>query len=275
MKTNNDQYRTRRLGRDRPSRVRRTPRSRGNSTCLYCPPTSGACQVLNDKPVLEPSLTVVEERLLAHTWANFNLNNSYASYAQDNKKEFSEVDLTRPTPPRGQHQLAHRPRRRLRAVPVPEPDAGVGLGSNAVSKAYPGTHEVYASIGLPSVFLAPTLQVNYDFDSANGAYANFGISQGFELVKDKASLVASASIGAATSKYNEYYFGTKKNAFNDAIRRARAADHAARRLVGQADDPVRVPARQYDPRRCRHPLRTQGSFRRQHHRDLRLLICVL
>jgi len=175
-------------------------------------------QVVNDKPVLEPSLTVSKNGFSLNTWANFNLNNSYASYAQDNKKEFSEVDLT----------ASYATTVGSTNSPIalgggfvqylfPNQTLTSGTGSNAVSKAYPGTHEVYASIGLPSVFLAPTLQVNYDFDSANGAYANFGISQGFELVKDKASLVASASIGAATSKYNEYYFGTKKNAFNDAV----------------------------------------------------------
>ena len=29
--------------------------------------------------------------------------------------------------------------------------------------------------------------------------------------------VTTPPIGAGTSKYNEYYFGTKKNAFNDAV----------------------------------------------------------
>ena len=175
-------------------------------------------QVVNDKPVVEPSLTVSKNGFSLNTWANYNLNNSYASYAQDNKKEFSEVDLTASYATTvGSTNSPIALGGGIVQYLFPNQTLTTGSGSNAVSKAYPGTHEVYASIGLPSLFLAPTLQVNYDFDAANGAYANFSVSQAFELVKDKASVVASASIGAGTSKYNEYYFGSKKNAFNDAV----------------------------------------------------------
>jgi len=173
-------------------------------------------QVLNDKPMLEPSVTVSKNGFSLNTWANFNLNNSYASYAQDNKREFSEVDLT------ASYATTLGPTNFPIAVSggliqYLFPNQTLPIGTNGLGKAYPGTHEVYASIGLPNLILAPTLQVNYDFDSANGFYANLAVSQSFEIVKDKASLVASASLGAGSAKYNAYYFSDSKTALNDGI----------------------------------------------------------
>jgi uncharacterized protein (TIGR02001 family) len=171
-------------------------------------------QVLNDKPVLQPSLTVSKAGFSLNTWANFNLNNSYASYAQDNKREFSEIDLTASySTTVGPLSLGGGIVQYL----FPNQTLTTGEGADTVSRAYPGSHEVYATVGLPSVFLAPTLSVYYDFDAADGFYANLAVSQSFELVKDMASLVASASLGAGSKKYNEYYFGATKSAFNDAV----------------------------------------------------------
>ncbi len=171
-------------------------------------------QVLNDKPVLQPSLTVSKAGFTLNTWANYNLNNSYASYAQDNKNEFSEIDLTASyTTTVGPLSLGGG----LVQYLFPNQTVQVTEGTNTTGKAFPGTHEVFATVGLPSVFLSPTLTVYYDFDIADGFYAILSASQSFELVKDKASLVASASLAAGSRKYNEFYFGESKNALNDAI----------------------------------------------------------
>ena len=173
-------------------------------------------QVLNDQAVLQPSLTVSKYGFSLNTWANYNLNGSYNSYAKDDQNDFSEVDLT------ASYATTVGPTNFPVAVSGGViqylfPNQTLPLGTNGLGKAYPGTHEVYASVGLPNLPLDPTLQVNYDFDSANGFYANFSISQSFEVVKDKASLVASASLGAGSSSYNNYYFGQDKNALNDGI----------------------------------------------------------
>jgi len=174
-------------------------------------------QVLNDEPVLQPSLTVSKYGFSLNTWANYNLGGGYYnSYAKDNQNDFSEVDLT------ASYATTVGPTN----FPVSVgggfiqyvfPNQTLPLGTNGLGKAYPGTHEVYASVGLPSLPLAPTLQVNYDFDAADGFYANLAISQSFEIVKDKASLVASASLGAGSAEYNSYYFGASKTALNDGI----------------------------------------------------------
>jgi hypothetical protein len=175
-------------------------------------------QVLNDKPVVEPSLTVSKAGFSLNAWANYNINNSYAGYAQDNKRDFSEVDLT----------ASYATTVGSTNCPIalgggfvqylfPNQTLTTGEGSNAVSKAYPGSHEVYGTIGLPSLFLAPTLTVYYDFDAADGVYANLAFSQSFEVVKDTASVVASASLGFGNKKYNEYYFAESKSALNDLV----------------------------------------------------------
>jgi len=173
-------------------------------------------QVLNDQVVAQPSLTVSKYGFSLNTWANYNLNGSYSSYAKDNQNEFSEVDLTASYattvgPTNFPISLSGG------IIQYLFPNQTLSLSTNGLGKAYPGTHEVYAAVGLPNLPLAPTLQVNYDFDSANGFYANLAISQSFELIKDKAALVASASLGAGSTHYNDYYFGEHKNALNDGI----------------------------------------------------------
>jgi hypothetical protein len=174
--------------------------------------------VLNDKAVLQPSLTVSKSGFSLNTWANYNLNNSYASYAQDNKKEFSEIDLT------ASYATTIGPTNFPISVGggfvqylFPNQTLTVAEGTNTTGKAYPGTHEVFGTIGLPGIPLSPTLTVYYDFDAAEGFYGILSVSQSFEVVKDKASLVASASLGAGSKKYNELYFGESKTALNDAL----------------------------------------------------------
>ena len=173
-------------------------------------------QVLNDQAVLQPSLTVSKYGFSLNTWANYNLNGSYDSYAKDNQNEFSEVDLT------ASYATTVGPTNFPVAVAggfiqYLFPNQTLPLAPNGLGKAYPSTHEVFASVGLSSVPLNPTLQVNYDFDAADGFYANFSLSQGIEVVKDRASLVASASLGAGSGEYNAYYFGVSQAALNDGI----------------------------------------------------------
>ena len=173
-------------------------------------------QSLNDQPVAQPSLTVSKYGFSLNTWANYNFSQAYNSHGNDNKQDFSELDLT----------ASYATQVGSTNCPIALgggiiqyvfPNQTQMLSTNGLGHAQPGTREVYLSVGLPSVILAPTLQVNYDFDAANGFYANLGVSQSFELLKDKASLVASASLGAGSTKYNELYFGVDKNTFEDAV----------------------------------------------------------
>ena len=172
--------------------------------------------VLNDKAVVQPNLTVSKYGFSLNTWANYNLNGYYGSYGKDNQNEFSQVNLaasyaTRVGPTNFPTSVSGG------FIQYLFPNQTQMLGTNGLGRAAPGTHEVYGSVGLPNLPLAPTLQVNYDFDAVDGFYANLGISQGFEIVKDTASLVASASLGAGNSGYNSSYYGKSLNSLNDFL----------------------------------------------------------
>ena len=173
-------------------------------------------QTLNDKSVFQPNLTVSQYGFSLKAWANYNLDGSYGCYKNDDRNEFSQVVLA----------AAYATQVGPDSCPVSVgggviqylfPYQTQALSSNGLGRAAPGTREVYAAVGLPKVLLAPTLQVNYDFDAADGFYANLGISQRFELAKDQVALVASASLGAGSEKYNDLYFGKSRNALNDGL----------------------------------------------------------
>jgi hypothetical protein len=175
-------------------------------------------QVLNDRPVLEPSLTVSKAGFSLNAWANYNLNNAYSSYAEDNKNDFSEADLTASYATTvGPTNFPISVGGGVAQYLFPNQTVTVTEGTNTTGKAYPGTREVYGTVGLPGLPLSPTLTVYYDFDAAEGFYGMLAVSQSFELVKDTAALVASASLGFGSQKYNEYYFAESKSALNDLV----------------------------------------------------------
>ena len=137
-------------------------------------------------------------------WGNFNLTDKLGS-SQD--KEFNELDPT----------IAY-------TLPVKAASVQVGLvqytfphqtivDSATNTTAYPGTHEAFVTVGLDTI-LKPNAKVYYDFDQANGFYGQVGVAHSIDLLKDL-SLDLSASVAAASSDYNKYYFGVDDNALND------------------------------------------------------------
>ena len=161
-------------------------------------------QVLNDDAVIQPGLTVSKNGFALNAWSSYN---AAGSYSGDNEKKFSEVDLT------GSYTHSLGPA-----------SVGVGLiqylfpnqtlSTESGDVAYPETSEAFATIGLPDIPLAPTLSVYSDLDAIEGFYAVLGVGHSFTLC-EKASLVASASIGAGDKDYNTGYFGEDKSALND------------------------------------------------------------
>ncbi len=164
-------------------------------------------QVLNDKPVLQPSATINYMGFTLNSWNNFNLTDRVGD-----ARKFNECDL-------------------LVSYTLPIEAVNVNLGvteytfpnqtkttvdeeGNATTEAYPSTREAFASVGAP-VILEPTLSVWYDFGEVDGWYGSLSISHSVE-VADKLSLGAAASVGAGNSAYNDYYFAENANAFNDA-----------------------------------------------------------
>jgi hypothetical protein len=151
-------------------------------------------QVLNDEAVLQPSFTVGKGAFTINTWGNLNLTDSVTEDAPD----FSELDLT---------------------FAYSKTVENVALGAGLIEYTFPnttyaGTREVYGSIGLPTLPVVPTLTVNYDFDEADGVYANLALAYSHSIA-EKATLAIFTSLGAATADYNSFYFGVDDDAIND------------------------------------------------------------
>ncbi|MCX6995762.1 MAG: hypothetical protein NTV49_01425 [Kiritimatiellaeota bacterium] len=173
-------------------------------------------QVLNTKAVVQPSLTVSQYGFSLNTWANYNINSTYHSYGDGNKQDFSQINLT------ASYATTVGPASCPIAlgggiIQYEFPNQTQALSTNGLGRAAPGTREVYAALGLPSLPLAPKLQVNYDVDAVNGFYANLGISQSLELLKDKVALTARAALGAGSKKNNEAYYAQSQTSLVDAM----------------------------------------------------------
>ena len=156
-------------------------------------------QVINDEAVVQPSLTVTKGGFSLNAWGNLNLTDAVT----DDAMEFSEIDLT---------------------AAYSYKVGAVGLGAGYIeylfpqqtlnAEAYPGTREVYASIGLPDLVVVPSLSVYYDFDEAQGVYAVASLGY-THACAERLSLALNTSIGFASEDYNAYYFGVDEAAFND------------------------------------------------------------
>lgn len=139
-------------------------------------------QVINDEPVLQPSLTVKSPcGLVFNTWANMDLTDSGL------ERDFSEADLT----------LAY----------------GRDLGENVsleagivqyVLKTEANTREAYVTASFNCI-LSPTLSIFYDFDEVDDVYARAEVSHSLDLV-EKLTLDLGAAIGFGGKDYNDFYF---------------------------------------------------------------------
>ena len=158
-------------------------------------------QTLNDKPVVQPSLTVGQGGFALNAWSSYNIDGAYQG-------DFSEMDLT------ASYAKSVGPVTLGGGVvqyTFPNQTLAVEDGEDM---AYPGTVEVYASAGLPDVPLAPTLTAYRDVDEIDGTYGMLAVGHSFELA-EKVSLSLSASLGAADADYNAGYFGVDDAALND------------------------------------------------------------
>ena len=158
-------------------------------------------QTLNDKAVAQPSLTASKGGLALNAWANYNADGA-------TEGEFSELDLTASyAKTLGPVALGAG----IVQYTFPNQTLAVEDGEDV---AYPGTVEVYASVGLPDVPLAPTLTAYRDVDEIDGTYGMLSLGHTFELA-EKVSLSLSASLCAADADYNAGYFGLDDAALND------------------------------------------------------------
>jgi outer membrane scaffolding protein for murein synthesis (MipA/OmpV family) len=165
-------------------------------------------QVLNDETVLQPSLTVSKGGFSVNWWGNLNLTDNVTGDAH----EFSEHDIgvsySHACPLIAGANLT------VGIVNYDFPNVAVdetAVGAEALTK---NTHEVYLSYALEETPLAPTLLLSYDINEVDALYASLSVTHSVE-VNDQVSVEASASVGAAASDYNAFYFGVGDDALND------------------------------------------------------------
>jgi hypothetical protein len=141
-------------------------------------------QVLNDEPVLQPSLTFEQEAWSLTVWANLDLTDRNLAAG-----ELGEVDLD---------------------LSSTFSVAGVPLTLGTIEYLFPGssganTGEVYASIA-PDVVLEPALTISYDWDQIEGFYAELSLGHAFAL-SERTTLDLRAASGWASSDFSGGYFG--------------------------------------------------------------------
>lgn len=167
-------------------------------------------QVLNDETVLQPSLTVNLPRgLQVAVFGNMDQTDNRGTQG-----EFDEIDV------QVSYALPLGEKSPIQAVigtvlyaltkegDFVDPATGVLLKEDA------DTSELFVSLSAACP-LQPTLCVNYDYDRADGAYVSLGVSHEVKAT-EKLSLKAMASVGAADSKLNRYYFGLDDDTMDDA-----------------------------------------------------------
>ena len=116
-------------------------------------------QTLNDKPVVQPSLTVGQGGFALNAWSSYNIDGAYQG-------DVSEMDLT------ASYAKSVGPATLGGGVvqyTFPNQTLAVEDGEDV---AVPGTVEVYASAALADVPLAPALTVYYDVDAIEGFYGH-------------------------------------------------------------------------------------------------------
>ncbi len=154
-------------------------------------------QVISKDFVLQPSLTVAKGGFAINWWGNFNLEDNATGHAA----EFSEHDIgvsySTVCPLTGANLTLGVVNYDFPNVLEETAGGNVSLQNN--------TREVYLMAAFSDVLLSPTLSVYYDFKEADGFYGSLGISHDVELT-EKASLSLAASLGAADSNWDKFYY---------------------------------------------------------------------
>ena len=155
-------------------------------------------RLLDDNVVTQPTVTMLKDfefgTILFNVWQNIDIKNKLSD------ENLNETDLT----------LGY-----TKTVDIMTYNVGI-IDYIYTCQDVPNTYEVYMTISaaIPESFkLNPTLSIFYDFDEVDGVYAMFGINHSFIL--NSLTITPDVSIGAATSGYNNYYFGVDKAKVND------------------------------------------------------------
>jgi len=157
--------------------------------------------LLTNDPVVQPSLTLGWKGLSLNVWGSIDTTdvNEMGAGTDGPSYRLQELDYTLSYG----HTL------------VDGVDVEVGyILYTFPGTAYEKTSELYASLSLAIPYLNPSLTVYWDFDEADGFYANLGIEHTFELT-EKLGLTVGAGLGWGDKNYHEYYLGPDTNALSD------------------------------------------------------------
>jgi uncharacterized protein (TIGR02001 family) len=153
-------------------------------------------QLLNDDPVVQPSLTLALGGFSLNLWGSIDTTD----WAGDGEEwNIQEIDYT----------LSYGF----------TPYDGLDLEVGWIRYDFPGTgldstHEVYVSATASNLPLSPALTAYYDYDEVDGFYLTAGLSHEFELREDL-TLGLEAAVGFGDSDYNLAYFGVDDTALSD------------------------------------------------------------
>jgi hypothetical protein len=163
-------------------------------------------QVLDNKWVLQPSISASANGFTGSIWGNMNLTDE-SKIVPDNAGEFSEFDFTFDY---------------TAAVPGNE-NLNFSLGTiyyRFPNQIYHPTTEVYAGLDLSDGFFSPSIKLYHDIDEIDGSYVQLGIGHTFEKIhvineKCYCGLQLGSSIGWGSAGYNHGYFSVDGSGFND------------------------------------------------------------
>jgi hypothetical protein len=163
-------------------------------------------QNIDDKSVLQPTMSASAYGFTGSLWGNLDLTNK-SKTAPDNAWEFSEFDWT----------LDY-----TSAIP------GIDWLTGSVGVIYyrfpntpfEPTTEIYGGLSLSDVPLTPSFKWYRDVDEVKGSYFQFGLGHTFEKLmewneKCYCGLQLGVSYGWANSAYNNGYFGVDGGGSND------------------------------------------------------------
>lgn len=159
-------------------------------------------QVFNDDPVFQPALNMSKGGFGFNAWGNCNLTDTDTI-----EPGLSEIDLTL-----SYGGMAGKVKYGFGLIEycfIRQASAG-----DRSPEESPGSREVYASLSLPGLAVAPTINVYRDIAETGGTYASAGLVVSRELTK-KLTLELATLLGVADQNYNDYYFGVAESAVND------------------------------------------------------------
>jgi hypothetical protein len=165
-------------------------------------------QVLDNKWVLQPSISASAYGFTGSIWGNMDLSDE-SKIVPDNAGEFSEFDFTFDY---------------TAAVPGIE-NLNFSLGViyyRFPNQIYHPTTEIYVGLGLSDEIFSPSITVYRDIDEIDGGYVQAGIGHTFEKIyvmneQCYCDLQLNSSIGWGNAAYNRGYFNEDGSAFNDLM----------------------------------------------------------